>query len=380
VAGQKRRKSGMFSPQELQQQADRAWTREAAKAARVAAQERARQDRETARDEEIAAGHAEAEAVTRVLQAQLTELETLLVTALEKNPHIAFEQFKEPLDLPEFRPPPELAMPGARPEEDEFLPHPPSGLSALAPGRKRAYAAAVEEGRAVYARALTQYGQAEQGRLEHLDWARVEHERLIARERERVRQQHESVDGWAADFASGRRKAVADYFREILVMQDHPSGFPTGVKVAYLPAKQQIIADIDLPLLDVLPEMASCEYLPTKRVLRQKPVGVQARNALYQSIISQLALRTVRTIFAADQSGLAQTVACNGYVDAINTATGQPVYWCLVSLKVTQEEFGQLPGLALCGDPRRPGGIRLPLPGLPDHLARPHPHPWPGWH
>lgn len=342
MTGQKRRKSGVFSPQELQQQADRAWAREAAKVVRAESQGRARQERQAARDAEIAAGHAEAEAVTRALQGRLTELETLLVTALEENPYIAFEQFKEPLDLAEFRPPPELAVPGHRPEEHEFLPQPPSGLSALAPGRKRAYAAAMEEGRAAYARALAQYAQDEQVRQEHLNRARVEHERLIASERGRIRQQHAAVERWAADFAAGRRKAVADYFREILVTQHYPSGFPTGVKVAYLPAEQRIVVDIDLPLLDALPEMASCEYLPVKKALRHKPVGVQARNTLYQLVIAQLALRAVHSIFAADRSGLVQTVACNGYVDTINTATGQPAHWCLVSVNVPRKEFGRL--------------------------------------
>lgn len=342
MTGQKRRKSGMYTPQELQQQAARAWANEAAKNAAAANRKRDREDREAERDADIAAGHAEAEAVTRALQARLTELETLLVTALEENPYISFDQFKEPLDVPEFRPPPELAMPGARPEENEFLPPPPSGLTALAPGRKRAHAAAVEEGQAAYRQALTEHGHAERARQERLDRSRAEHEQLIAGERERIRQQHESVDRWAADFAVGRRKAVADYFREILVTQHYPSGFPTGVKVAYLPGEQQIIADIDLPLLDALPEMASCEYLPTKKTFRHKQVGVQVRNGLYQSIVAQMALRTVRSIFAADQSGLVQTIACNGYVDTINTATGQPVHWCLVSVNVPWDEFDRL--------------------------------------
>ena len=143
MTGQPRRKSGVYTPQELQQQASRAWANEAAKTAAAANRERDQRDRQAERDADIAAGHAEAEAVTRALQARLTELETLLVTALEENPYISFDQFKEPLDVPEFRPPPELATPGARPEENEFLPPPPSGMSALAPGRKRAYAGTV---------------------------------------------------------------------------------------------------------------------------------------------------------------------------------------------------------------------------------------------
>ncbi len=127
-----------------------------------------------------------------------------------------------------------------------------------------------------------------------------------------------------------------------MATQRYPSDFPTGVKVAYLPAEQQVIADIDLPLLDAVPEQASCEYLPIKKTLKYKPLGVTARNTLYQLIIAQMALRTLRSIFAADRSGLARIVACNGYVDTINTATGQPAHWCLVSLQVPREDFDQL--------------------------------------
>jgi restriction system protein len=353
VAAQKRRKSGVTSfvtdairehqkAQQLEQQAFKARAKEAAKAKAVAEQERAKQDRLAAREAETAAGHAEAEAVTRTLQARLTELETLLVSTLEEDPYIAFEQLKEPLLLPEFHPLPELAMPGPRPPENEFLPEPPSGLSALAPGRKRAHAAAVEEGRAAYAQALTQHDQTERARQEQLDQARTEHERLIARDRERIRQQHDAVERWVADFAAGRRKAVADYFREVLATQRYPADFPTGVKVAYLPAEQEIVADIDLPLLDAVPELASCEYLLTRKLIKYKPLVVSARNALYQIIIAQMALRTVRSIFVADRGGLARIVACNGYVDTINTATGQPAHWCLVSVQVPREDFDQL--------------------------------------
>jgi len=114
------------------------------------------------------------------------------------------------------------------------------------------------------------------------------------------------------------------------------------VKVAYLPAEQEVVADVDLPLLDAIPEMASCEYLVTKKTLKYKTLGAAARNTLYQLIIAQMALRTIRSIFMADRDRLARTVACNGYVDTINTATGQPAHWCLVSVEVTRELFDQL--------------------------------------
>ena len=326
----------------LERQANAAWAKEDAKTASAAGREKIRQDRQAVREREIAEGHAEAEAVTRVLQARLTELETLLASTLDEDPHIPFELFKEPVLLPAFHPSPELATSGPQPQESDFLPPPPSGLAALAPGRKRAHAAALEQGHAAYAQAIAQHAEAERAREDQLSRARTEHERLRASEQERIGQQHDVVDRWAADFAAGRRKAVADYFREILATQRCPSDFPTGVKVAYLPAEQEIIADIDLPLLDAVPEMASCEYQTTRKALKHRTLTASARNTLYQLIIAQMALRTLRSIFAADRTGLARTAACNGYVDTINTATGQEAHWCLVTVKVTRELFDQL--------------------------------------
>ena len=115
--------------------------------------------------------------------------------------------------------------------------------------------------RGMTTRALAQHLQAERGRQELLVRAHAEHEQAVACERERIQQQHAVIDRLAGDFAAGQRKAVADYFREVLARQRYPSDFPTGVKVAYLPAEQEIVADIDLPLLEAVPEVVSCEYL-----------------------------------------------------------------------------------------------------------------------
>jgi restriction system protein len=325
----------------LEQQAAAAHTKEGTRAA-SAAREKAKQDRQSERENQIVVGHAEAEAVTRALQARLTELETLLKSTLDEDPYIVFAHLKEPMSLQRFRPPESLIIPEPQPLENGFLPGQPTGLLALSPGRKRAYAAALEDGRASYAQALARHAQAERDRQQRLARAHADHEQITVKERLRIQKQHELVDRWADDFAAGKRKAVADYFREVLAAQRYPSDFPTGVKVAYLPAEHQLVADIDLPLLDAIPELASCEYQPTKKALKHTRMREPARNMLYQLVIAQMALRTLRSLFLADWNRLAGTVVCNGYVDTINTATGQPAHWCLVTLEVKRELFEEL--------------------------------------
>lgn len=326
----------------LESQAAAAWARQNAKIAAAEAKEKAKQEDKAAREREVAAGHAEAEAITQALQARLTELETLLASTRGEDPYLPFEQLKEPMPEARFQPPPQLAEPAPAPELNAFLPQPPSGLGVLAPGRKRAHADAVAQGRVSYEQAAAAHARAEQDRLEQLARARASYQRAHAGDCERVRRQHASIDQMASDFAAGQRKAVAGYFAEVLAVQSYPGDFPTGVKIAYKPAAQEMIVDIDLPLLDAVPELASCEYLPGKKELRYKKLAVADRNKRYQMVIAQMTLRTLRCVFTADRGGLAANVACNGYVDIINRATGQPARECLVSVNVDRDLFGSL--------------------------------------
>jgi restriction system protein len=358
MAGQKRRKPGgvlsfaadVISDQQkararAQQQEVRvrqAWARENAKVEAASAREKARQEQREARERELVEGHAEAEAVTRTLQGHLTGLRTLLAGTLGEDPYLPFDRFKEPLLVTPFRPPKRLATASPPPQALDYMPEAPSGLGAVLPGRRRAYEAAVAQAQADYERDAAKHARDEQSRREQLARAQAAHEQSVRRERERIRQQHVAIDQMASDFAEAKRKAVADYFREVLAVQRYPSDFPTGVKVAYLPADSELRVDVDLPLMTAIPELESAEYLVTKKQLKYKKLTAAARNKLYQQVVAQMALRTLRCVFAADRSGLVREAACNGYVDTVNTATGQDAHWCLVSVQVARGEFERL--------------------------------------
>jgi restriction system protein len=114
----------------------------------------------------------------------------------------------------------------------------------------------------------------------------------------------------------------------VLNVQRYPGDFPTGAKVAYLPSEQELRIDIDLPLIAAIPELESAEYLVTKKELRYRKLTNAARNKLFQQVVAQLALRTLRCVFAADREAKVLEAVCSGYVDTIDTATGQDAHWC----------------------------------------------------
>lgn len=148
MAGRKRRKSdgvagflagavsdrqkAQAQTQRLEARAQLAWAKENAKTAAANAREKARREQREAREQAIAAGHAEAEAVTRTLQANLTELRTLLTGTLAEDPHLPWDRFKEPLPAAEFKPTQQFAAELPPPQASDFMPEPLTGLGALA--------------------------------------------------------------------------------------------------------------------------------------------------------------------------------------------------------------------------------------------------------
>jgi restriction system protein len=336
------RQKARTQTQRLEARAQLAWAKENAKMAAANARERARQEQRDAREQELAVGRSEAEAITRTLQGHLIELRTLLTGTLDEDPYLPWDRFKVPLLVAEFNPPKRLVTELPAPQASDFMPGPLTGLGALAPGRRRAYADAVTQGEAAYEQATAAHTQAERSRREQLARAQSDHEQSMSRERGRVRQQHAAVDQMARDFAEGKRKAVADYFSGVLTVQRYPSDFPTGVKVAYLPSDRELRIEIDLPLMTAIPELESVEYLTTKKELTYKKLAATARNKLYQQVVAQMALRTLRCVFTADRESLVLEAACNGYVDTIDTATGQDAHWCLISVQVSRAEFDRL--------------------------------------
>jgi regulator of protease activity HflC (stomatin/prohibitin superfamily) len=117
--------SARAQTQRLEARAQQAWAKEDAKVAAAYARDRAREEKQKARQAEIAEGHAEAETVTRALHGHLTELRTLLTGALEEDPYLSWDRFKIPVLAAEFKPPTGLANELPPPREADFMPDPP---------------------------------------------------------------------------------------------------------------------------------------------------------------------------------------------------------------------------------------------------------------
>jgi len=321
--------------------------------ARAAAQRRARVEADRARrafEQATAADQkerarlytesriAEVAALNEGLAADTAALDGLLRDALAVDTFLDFESLKEVAPRPQYAPGP-LGVPEPPPNPADFRPPALGAGQKLVPGAKQRYAERFEAGRLQYEATVNAHQQREAERLGRLQQAWVEHQRAIAALEERLARQHAEVEAFKAAFAAGEPSAVVQYFAFVLERSNYPEGFPQGFRLAYVPESRQLVIQYRLPGYSAIPAVSEFKYVKAGDKVTQKACPVRERQERYKRVVAAVTVRTLREVFEADRSHVAETVVFNGHVDTVNDATGKQEYPCLVTLMTTRDSF-----------------------------------------
>src|SRR5262249_54000464 len=114
-------------------------------------------------------------------------------------------------------------------------------------------------------------------------------------------------------------------------------GFPNTARTAYIRESRQLVIEYDLPPFDVVPGVARFKCIKTQNAIVEVPRPLSERKRLYAVTIAQVALRVLRDVFVADRPLYLETVVLNGYVNAVNPATGHSVRPCLITVRTSRE-------------------------------------------
>ena len=313
---------------------------EAARARAYAAQLRAAaaDDREQKRLY-AQARSAEVAAMNTELADQISQLERILAAGLRVHPAIQFETLKASPPLPDetHR---QWETPEPAPQLGEFLPPEPAGLSKVF-GKAR-HEREVAAGQQAHEDALNTHAGREQQRIAQYTRAQAAYDSQLADLRAAVIRQHADVDAFAAAYRSGDPVAVVNYCELVLAGREYPDSIQPKFKIAHVPESRQAIIEYELPPVDVVPSVKAYRYIKTSDTITETTQPASQIKSLYASLVSQLTLRTVGEVFAADTEGHIGTMVFNGVVDTINPGSGQPMRPCLITLRTTREVFNEL--------------------------------------
>ena len=317
--------------------------RQWAAAERADQKERERRDRQAEKDRiaaETAARDEEAAARTEAIERRVVELENLLRSSLARDPRISFDSLRitaavPPLDLGS------LADPIPEPQWVDFVPRPPSGLQRMLGARQR-YQASFEAAEQAFVSAQADHQQREATRQRIAAEARASWARRAAEAKRKAEARNAHVAEMAAGFREHDRFAVSEYVQIVLDRSPYPEGFPAERHAGYVPESSLLAVEWFLPTFDIIPEHKAFRHIKTRKAVEPtaKPPGDRQR--LYNTVIAQVAVRTVREVFMVTPDDMVSTVVFNGHVNTVDPATGRRIQPPLISMRATRDKFDEL--------------------------------------
>ena len=94
--------------------------------------------------------------------------------------------------------------------------------------------------------------------------------------------------------------------------------------------------------VDVVPPYKVFRHIKTRKVVEPVTRPVAEVRQIYQSVIAQIALRTLREIFDSTPEEMISTVVFNGRVHDVDPLTGQKIQPHLITLRATRQQFTPL--------------------------------------
>jgi restriction system protein len=148
-----------------------------------------------------------------------------------------------------------------------------------------------------------------------------------------------AVDEQRQRYASKDSETIVEYCEMVLSRSEYPESFPQQVDLNYDAETHTLIADCEVPALDAMPIVKEVKYVKSRDELVDVPLRAADVEKMYDSVLYQIALRTIHELFRADVAGAIEVVVFNGWLCSTDKTTGHPGCWCIMSLQANRDEF-----------------------------------------
>lgn len=135
------------------------------------------------------------------------------------------------------------------------------------------------------------------------------------------------------------QNAVIEYCELVLNNSNYPDSFPKDFDLEYNSETKILIIEYLLPSIECFPTLTEVKYISTKKEMKESYLSDSLINKMFDDSIYKITLRTIHELFEADRANALDAIIFNGWVNAINKATGKMVNNCIVSIQVKKTEF-----------------------------------------
>lgn len=151
-----------------------------------------------------------------------------------------------------------------------------------------------------------------------------------------------SIDDQRARFQNGDPEAAKICLQHILAGLNLPEDYGQDFDVAFDAGSGTAVVNLQLPTLDEFPRISGYKFVKGRKA--SDPIEMKQKDfeALYDSVIYQIALLTMHRVFRDATSEALQAIVFNGWVTGIDRKTGNDFTSCILSVRATRPAFQAL--------------------------------------
>ena len=156
---------------------------------------------------------------------------------------------------------------------------------------------------------------------------------------EQQKKYNAEIDEFQKQYRDRVPEAIARYCTEVVSRSEYPDSFPRDCAVSFDPEAGLLALDFELPPQKSIPNKKQIKYLVNRGEFQETPISDAESRRLYDEILYQICLRTLNELFHADEIDAIKVIVFNGWVHAIDKATGADTHPCVMTIQVLKSEF-----------------------------------------
>lgn len=156
------------------------------------------------------------------------------------------------------------------------------------------------------------------------------------------KEHNETTEKLKENYFNKNAEAVIQYCEMVLNNSQYPETFPKDFDLDYNSDSKLLTVEYVLPAPDDLPTLTDVKYIAAKKELKESFLPETQLSKIYDSAIYKITLRTLHELFEADKAEALEVIIFNGWVNAIDKATGKKVSNCIVTIQAKKIEFNEI--------------------------------------
>ena len=130
------------------------------------------------------------------------------------------------------------------------------------------------------------------------------------------------IDRFRERYQNGDSEAVVEYCELALSNSEYPGNFPREWSVDFESENGILVVNYRLPALSDMPTLKEAKYVASRDAIEEVKYSEKTINNLFDSVVYQIAIRTINELFSSDIAQNLKSVAFNGWVIYINPSNG----------------------------------------------------------